>query len=169
MEKQPSTGDSINTLDSIVTKLQWAAVGKSDSITSGVDIDKYVSELILEEAKKSNKLYNKLGLRAYLDPTTGSKPCNLRKTNKTFLRNIVKNTNCHNKIIERASEHTAIKLQHSHKNPSKHSRGKTRNGSISPDRKYRSIHLSNEQERSSKRQRYHLTDKPKSDSNYRPK
>ncbi|KAJ9072473.1 hypothetical protein DSO57_1027201 [Entomophthora muscae] len=129
-----SSQKPLNTLDAVVKKLQWAAVGKSEPSNSSDDIDSYVSSLIIEEAKKSSKLYEKVGARAYLDPSTGSDPCQLKKTNKVFLNNIVKNTNSHNRYIAKtlgsaaktpssnkpykrtqSPKHSASKSQHSTK------------------------------------------------------
>lgn len=57
-------------LDTAVNKLVRAAVGGDTSAVPDKDLDKYVAEMIIQEAAAKNKHYNKVGVRAYL-PDTG--------------------------------------------------------------------------------------------------
>ncbi|CAG8552606.1 793_t:CDS:2 [Paraglomus occultum] len=83
-------------LDIAVSQLVRAAVGGIPSSIPDEDLNKYVADLILKEAEAKNLKYKKEGVRAFL-PHTGLPPCNLPKTNKRFLVNIVQNVDSHNK------------------------------------------------------------------------
>ncbi|CAI2164813.1 302_t:CDS:2 [Funneliformis geosporum] len=94
-------------LDVAVNQLVRASVGGNvPSTLPDEDLDKYIADLVLKEASAKNKMYNKEGIRAYL-PHTGTPPCNLPKTNKRFLINVVKNVDHHNQALLRKIEEEA--------------------------------------------------------------
>ncbi|CAG8538174.1 4122_t:CDS:2 [Funneliformis mosseae] len=95
-------------LDVAVNQLVRASVGGSVPPTlPDEDLDKYIADLVLKEASVKNKMYNKEGIRAYLPHTGTSQPCNLPKTNKRFLINVVKNVDYHNQALLRKIEEEA--------------------------------------------------------------
>jgi hypothetical protein len=61
MSKQSKSG-----LSSVVSDLMRAAAGGDTSNVADEDIDKYVADILLQEAKSKNKKYNNVGIRAYL-------------------------------------------------------------------------------------------------------
>ncbi|CAG8759959.1 2662_t:CDS:2, partial [Racocetra persica] len=94
-------------LDIVVNQLVRASVGGNiPSSLSDEDLDKYVADLIMKEASAKNKLYNKEGIRAYL-PHTETPQCNLPKTNKRFLLNVIKSVDGHNQALIKKSEEDA--------------------------------------------------------------
>ncbi|CAG8537284.1 5873_t:CDS:2 [Scutellospora calospora] len=98
-------------LDIVVNQLVRASVGGNiPSSLSDDDLDKYVADLIMKEASAKNNLYSKEGLRAYL-PDTGTAPCNLPKTNKRFLLNVIKSVDGHNQALVKKSEEDAAAAQ----------------------------------------------------------
>lgn len=50
----------------MVSDLMRAAAGGDTSKVADEDIDKYVADILLQEAKSKNKKYNNVGIRAYL-------------------------------------------------------------------------------------------------------
>ncbi|KAJ3089673.1 hypothetical protein HK102_005786 [Quaeritorhiza haematococci] len=92
-----SAGTEKTVLDSVVSSLVRAAVGGDASQVSDLDLDKYVADLILKESANSQKKYNEMGIRAYLE---SQKP-NLPKPNKRFLSTIIQSTDDHNKALLR--------------------------------------------------------------------
>jgi hypothetical protein len=66
MAKQSRSG-----LSSAVSDLMRAAAGGDTSKVADEDLDKYVADMLLKEAKAKNKKYNDVGIRAYL-PNSGS-------------------------------------------------------------------------------------------------
>ncbi|KAF8327591.1 uncharacterized protein EI90DRAFT_3156138 [Cantharellus anzutake] len=98
-----------SSLSSVVSHLMRASVGSSipDNV-SDQDLDRFVADLILKEAKEAEDKYKgKEGIRAYL-PHTGLPEGNLPRTNKRFLSSIIKNVDDHNASILRAQAVTAL-------------------------------------------------------------
>ncbi|KAG5460729.1 MAG: hypothetical protein BJ554DRAFT_7186 [Olpidium bornovanus] len=69
----PASGErpGKSALDSVVSRLVRAAIGagEADHIADD-DLDKYVADLVLKEAKEKSKLFQQVGTRAYF-PHTG--------------------------------------------------------------------------------------------------
>ncbi|PHH60888.1 hypothetical protein CDD81_1049 [Ophiocordyceps australis] len=58
--------------------------------------DDYVAGLLIEESKDCSLKYSAMGMDAMI---SGKKPENMPKPNTRFLRNVIKNTNAHNKAL----------------------------------------------------------------------
>ncbi|KAF9514291.1 hypothetical protein BS47DRAFT_1343234 [Hydnum rufescens UP504] len=103
-----------SSLSSVVSQLMRASMGASVSPTvKDEDLDHYVAELILKEAKQAEERYKgKDGIRAYL-PHTGLPDNNLPKANKRFLHSIIRNVDDHNTAVLRAQARAAeeVRLQ----------------------------------------------------------
>ncbi|KAJ3045519.1 hypothetical protein HDV00_009174 [Rhizophlyctis rosea] len=89
-------------LHSVVSSLTRAAVGGAASDIQDDDIDRYVAELIAQEAAVANKRYDTFGVSAFL----GQKK-NLPKPNKRFLSNVIKSTDAHNEALLRKEREEA--------------------------------------------------------------
>ncbi|CAG8445812.1 4036_t:CDS:2 [Funneliformis caledonium] len=129
-------------LDVAVNQLVRASVGGSVPPTlPDEDLDKYIADLVLKEASVKNKMYNKEGIRAYLPHTGTSQPCNLPKTNKRFLINVVKNVDYHNQALlrkieeEAAARRIALRRKVSSRQRDSYSRN-SRTRKLSSDRYY---------------------------------
>lgn len=61
----------INSLDEVVKNLQRVAWGKSMAEDTSKDLDEHVAKLLTEEAKQGQKRYEEIGVRAFLDVSTG--------------------------------------------------------------------------------------------------
>ncbi|KAI8451900.1 hypothetical protein BY996DRAFT_8395547 [Phakopsora pachyrhizi] len=59
-------------------------------------LDQKISELIIQESKKKKELWESIGISAYLD---SNRPGPTAKTNKRFLKSIIRDVNDHNKAI----------------------------------------------------------------------
>ncbi|KAF8324111.1 hypothetical protein DL93DRAFT_2162195 [Clavulina sp. PMI_390] len=87
-----------SSLSSVVSKLTRASFGASASSVQDEDLDRYVREMIMKEAKQSEDKYKgQEGFKAYL-PTP---EVNIPKTNKRFLHSIIRNVDDHNTAVLR--------------------------------------------------------------------
>ncbi|KAF9787315.1 hypothetical protein BJ322DRAFT_716365 [Thelephora terrestris] len=97
-----------SSLSSVVSGLVRAQVGSSvPSSVQEDEVDRYVQELILKEAKQKAERYSNLGIQAYLPPSTG----NAAKTDKRFLSQIIRRTDDHNKTILKAKAQAAQEVR----------------------------------------------------------
>ena len=115
-----------SSLSSVVSGLVRAQVGSSvPSSLQEDEVDRYVQELILKEAKQKAERYGNLGIQAYLPPyaihnsslrdwaqPTHISPFsrsagNAAKTDKRFLSQIIRRTDDHNKTILKAKTQAA--------------------------------------------------------------
>lgn len=55
--------------NNVVSDLMRAAAGSGARNVADQDIDQYVADLILREAKEKQKKYNEIGIRAYVPST----------------------------------------------------------------------------------------------------
>ncbi|KAG8901859.1 hypothetical protein FRB99_005036 [Tulasnella sp. 403] len=89
-----------SSLSSVVSSLVRASMGSSvPANVPDADLDRHVTDLILNEAKQQEEKYlGKDGIRAYR-PDTGLSESSLPKTNKRFLTSIIKNVDDHNASV----------------------------------------------------------------------
>ncbi|KAF9107588.1 hypothetical protein BGX27_008686 [Mortierella sp. AM989] len=111
-----------NTLSSIVSDLVRAAIGGNHNDVPDEDLDKYVADMIMKSASKTEKQYQSVGLKAYTSPNDENKArldsgviidrsdSNGLKTNKRFLSSIIKSTDDHNQALIRAEEKKATEM-----------------------------------------------------------
>ncbi|KAI9144457.1 hypothetical protein BKA69DRAFT_1036014 [Paraphysoderma sedebokerense] len=90
-----SSQPKISTLDSVVSNLVRAAVGGNTSAIPDEDLDSYVANMIMQEAKQKSKKYQEIGVRAYLPGNTGPG----MRPDRSFLRNVIKQTDSHNQAL----------------------------------------------------------------------
>ncbi|KAG1473244.1 hypothetical protein G6F56_001065 [Rhizopus delemar] len=91
--------------NNVVSDLMRAAAGSGARNVADQDIDQYVADLILREAKEKQKKYNEIGIRAYVPSTPKPKP------NTRFLLNVVKATDSHNQAVIRSNEENVARLR----------------------------------------------------------
>lgn len=89
---------SSSSLSNVVSTLVRAQMGSSvPSSVTDEDLDRHIGEIILREAKAKAERYKSEGVKAYLPRTDPNAP----KPNKRFLSSIIKNTDEHNKGIQK--------------------------------------------------------------------
>lgn len=99
------------------------------------ELDEYVTQILLNDAKKQKSSYSTLGFRAFLNNTGKDGP--VGKPNTRFLRNIVRDVDNHNAALARKEERESrLKLSElSRSNSSSERRGRGRSRSRSPERR----------------------------------
>ncbi|KAI9296113.1 hypothetical protein K502DRAFT_348407 [Neoconidiobolus thromboides FSU 785] len=121
MNNQNKAKKQDNQLNTVVNKLTKAALGASASdidIEDPAELNSYISNMLLQEAKKKEKLFEKYGTTAYLNPLQSFE--RTTKPDKQFLSNIIKHTNSHNRHLlkqEKISKEMNIK---DHKSKASH-------------------------------------------------
>ncbi|KAL5533827.1 hypothetical protein ACEPAG_287 [Sanghuangporus baumii] len=95
-----------SSLSSVVSNLVRASMGSSVPTTVVDDeLDRYVADLIVKEAKQKAERYLEEGVQAYLPDRDSNS--NLPRANKRFLSAIIRNTDEHNRAILRAQVEAA--------------------------------------------------------------
>ncbi|KAL5494835.1 hypothetical protein ACEPAI_297 [Sanghuangporus weigelae] len=95
-----------SSLSSVVSDLVRASMGSSVPATVVDDeLDRYVADLIIKEAKQKAERYLEEGVQAYLPDRDSNS--NLPRANKRFLSAIIRNTDEHNRAILRTQAEAA--------------------------------------------------------------
>jgi hypothetical protein len=110
MPRQPSTsgtnsprGGSLSSAVSSLVRAQYGLTSQSESGASTTDLDKHVADLLLQEAKEREaraKASSNTTSWSFSDDEDGSKQYQ-NKTNKRFLKNILKGVEDHNAPLRR--------------------------------------------------------------------
>ncbi|KAH6577036.1 hypothetical protein BASA60_004272 [Batrachochytrium salamandrivorans] len=120
----PSTTQSdnqpaVSALDTVVRNLTRAAYGQEVKSVPDHDMEQYIADLIMKEARRKHSHYEEHGTSALLERSI--------VTNKRFLANIIRNTDSHNELIARKEQEDSSRRLHDLQQ-NQHSRLKTTPG-----------------------------------------
>lgn len=108
----PSRGGSLSTAVSSLVRAQYGLKSLESTAAESTDLDKHVAELLLQEAREREaraKASNSATAWSFSDDEDGSKTYTSR-TNKRFLKNMLKGVEEHNAPLRRKEESTRESL-----------------------------------------------------------
>lgn len=105
-------GGSLSSAVSSLVRAQYGLTSQSDSGASNTDLDKHVAELLLQEARERearSKASNSATAWSFSDEEDGSGGKQFKtKTNKRFLKNILKGVEDHNAPLRRKENDASL-------------------------------------------------------------